>query len=90
MCINISKRNIKQLGFYSNTNLSFLEQKKKKMFESEKKKLSTCNNNLPSSFIATLTPSIATLSCLHTTSRQSHKLTRVHLTCQDSLRLKNQ
>ena len=37
MCITRSKRNIKQLGFYSNTHLNFLEEKKKKMFESEKK-----------------------------------------------------
>ena len=38
MCITRSKRNIKQLGFYSNTHLNFLEQKKKKKnFKSEKK-----------------------------------------------------
>ena len=37
---------------------------------------------LPSPFIATLAPSLATLSCSNTQSRQSHKLTRVRLACQ--------
>ena len=37
---------------------------------------------LPSPFIATLAPSLATLSCSHTRSRQSHELTMVHLACQ--------
>ena len=37
---------------------------------------------LRSPFIATLAPSLATLSCSHTRNRQSHVLTRVRLTCQ--------
>ena len=37
---------------------------------------------LPSPFIATLAPSLATLSCSHTRSRQSHELTRLHFTFQ--------
>ena len=37
---------------------------------------------LPSPFIATLAPSLATLSCSHTRSRQSHELTRVRLAYQ--------
>ena len=37
---------------------------------------------LPSPFIATLAPSLATLSCSHTRSRQSHESTRVRLACQ--------
>ena len=37
---------------------------------------------LPSPFIATLAPSLATLSCSHTRSRQSHEPTRVRLACQ--------
>ena len=37
---------------------------------------------LPSPFIATLAPSLATLSCSHTRSRQSHELTRMGLACQ--------
>ena len=37
---------------------------------------------LPSPFIANLAPSLATLSCSHTKSRQSHELTRVRLACQ--------
>ena len=37
---------------------------------------------LPSPFIATLAPSLTTLSYSHTRSRQSHELTRVRLACQ--------
>ena len=37
---------------------------------------------LPSRFITTLAPTLATLSCSHTTSRESHELNRVRLACQ--------
>ena len=37
---------------------------------------------VPSPFIATLAPSLATLSCSHIRSRQSHELTNVRLACQ--------
>ena len=37
---------------------------------------------LSSPFIATLSPSLATLSCAYTRSRQSNELTRVGLACQ--------
>ena len=36
----------------------------------------------PITFIVTLAPSLATLSCSNTRSRQSHELTKVRLACQ--------